>query len=1039
MKKIKLVIIILSILCLLTFFGCESKEPEKEKEPEIVNEDPQKEDDEKEKEPDSPTIETYIINYDLDGGAFIGDYPTSFEKESELIIPNPVKEGFVFSGWRILGLSNFFDCEGKDSFTIPSSLTSSDIGLKAVWKEIKIEVKYTITYENLGEANLPSDVIFEYIEGTYYKLPNIYQDDFNFLGWSLDSEGKNIITEITSETKGDLVLYANWEYVFVSYSVEYDLDGGDVLGEVKYEYNEGETFYLPKVKKDGYRFLGWTEEKGSKNYINDIVYVTGNLKFYANFEKVVEGEYLISYVYEDGHYTHHTATSPEEFIEQFWKEFYEWCDVTITLDKFIEANMTSWKAGNTSKYNLYLQSGKGEVDDRYFINAKGNEAWMKWMDIFDEQVTKINKDQTAWNSTYVGLLRLYNYLNGRTSSYWKTEYVKAIYEGYPIPNYLITKYNTKENVELIGIEVDDGRDFLGWVTEDGIKVTNTKSLTGDTTLYASWSASTPVTSFNVTNITTKMYRFDTLQLEWIFNPLDATNQKLKFISSDNSVISVDEEGKLTALKVGSAKITVVCLDNNNFNVEMNIDVVIDPFIDIKVNGSNVIGVGEELKLSSKLYGENGNIEYRSLDNSIVKVESGKIIGVSNGYTKVEAFVSGKENIKFTFGVTVSSKEDSFFKVINNSHNANIHVTRKLPVAYVYDTDVFCSASDLLFNYKYEVDRSYEAFQAEIDNNPNQDKNHGGKKTSNEFICVHYTAGASSGSTGRANANYFATGGSAGKSSIHYTTGNDGIYHILDDTMVAWHAGDGTGVKFEWIPTGVKTNTNDKPTFGVVKNTKSSTGYYFTVNGVLTSIEVPIDGKSSSGAPKTLSDPLNAFTYFGPSYKIENGEIYMGTPWACFTQVYGGVIGTRGGNNNSIGIETACNKGSDLWLTYQMTAELVARLMDEWNLDISRVVGHNAFTGKDCPQTLLYNNGELWELFIECVQAEFDLYEAMTKSGNYTISAKSSDPSILSDNGRVVRVPNYTTSVEYTVTIKNNSTGEERSQTYCSIINGAYTE
>ena len=103
-------------------------------------------------------------------------------------------------------------------------------------------------------------------------------------------------------------------------------------------------------------------------------------------------------------------------------------------------------------------------------------------------------------------------------------------------------------------------------------------------------------------------------------------------------------------------------------------------------------------------------------------------------------------------------------------------------------------SDLLFNYKYEVDRSYEASQAEIDNNPNKDKNHGGKKTSNEFICVHYTAGASSGSTGRANANYFATGGSAGKSSIHYTTGNDGIYHILDDTMVAWHAGDGTGVK-----------------------------------------------------------------------------------------------------------------------------------------------------------------------------------------------------------------------------------------------------
>ena len=38
MKLIKFLVVILSILCLLTIFGCESKEPEKEKEPEIIEE-----------------------------------------------------------------------------------------------------------------------------------------------------------------------------------------------------------------------------------------------------------------------------------------------------------------------------------------------------------------------------------------------------------------------------------------------------------------------------------------------------------------------------------------------------------------------------------------------------------------------------------------------------------------------------------------------------------------------------------------------------------------------------------------------------------------------------------------------------------------------------------------------------------------------------------------------------------------------------------------------------------------------------------------
>ena len=147
------------------------------------------------------------------------------------------------------------------------------------------------------------------------------------------------------------------------------------------------------------------------------------------------------------------------------------------------------------------------------------------------------------------------------------------------------------------------------------------------------------------------------------------------------------------------------------------------------------------------------------------------------------------------------------------------------------------------------------------------------------------------------------------------------------------------------------------------------------------------------------------------------------------------ISSRGGNLNSIGIESACNYGSDLWMTYHITAQLVARLLDKHNLVISRVQGHHTFSGKDCPQTLLEGKGELWYKFMELVEAELALYKNMS---NYTITCESSNKELLDDNGRIVNVPDYTETVTYTLKVKNNITGVEKEFKFSSIVHGLYT-
>ncbi|MCR3760005.1 Ig-like domain-containing protein [Clostridium felsineum] len=52
------------------------------------------------------------------------------------------------------------------------------------------------------------------------------------------------------------------------------------------------------------------------------------------------------------------------------------------------------------------------------------------------------------------------------------------------------------------------------------------------------------------------------QLSAVFNPVDATNKNLNWTSSDSTVAAVDANGKITALKQGTATVTAASIDGN---------------------------------------------------------------------------------------------------------------------------------------------------------------------------------------------------------------------------------------------------------------------------------------------------------------------------------------------------------------------------------------------------------------------------------------------------------------------------------------------
>ncbi len=265
---------------------------------------------------------------------------------------------------------------------------------------------------------------------------------------------------------------------------------------------------------------------------------------------------------------------------------------------------------------------------------------------------------------------------------------------------------------------------------------------------------------------------------------------------------------------------------------------------------------------------------------------------------------------------------------------------------------------------------------------------GRKLGSVEFIVCHDTANNNAGAYGHAT---YITSTAAGSTSWHYSCGSDGIYHHIPDDEVAHHAGDGTSKGYKLIDSGIKA-TVERPHL-----TLDEEGY-FCFNGKRSLIKKPV------GANQTITDS-------GLYYEIgANGNYWLNDNW--WSESYK-AIGNRGGNLNSIGIESMVNAGSDYMKTYRVFADLVAHLLVENDLDVLRVMQHNNISGKDCPAAI--RDQGYWQHFRDLISLE---KFGMTHFEGLTFDWKSGSD-ILSDDGYIKKKIDGVTEVNYSVVVKRN--------------------
>ena len=267
--------------------------------------------------------------------------------------------------------------------------------------------------------------------------------------------------------------------------------------------------------------------------------------------------------------------------------------------------------------------------------------------------------------------------------------------------------------------------------------------------------------------------------------------------------------------------------------------------------------------------------------------------------------------------------------------------------------------------------------------PIENENRPGDVHEKVYICVHDTGDFSFDAQQWSNIVYTnKIGDRAYDVSYQYIVGNDGYYHNIPDNETAWHAGDGTSPAsyFYEYPTNLF-GTNEKPHVSI-----SPDGNY-TLDGQISNITAPT--KNGQILTEEYINDLGIFT------SIKDGQYYIGNTW--YSSSYD-KIANKGGNVNSIGIESCVNKGSDIYLTMQRLAKLVAFKVDEYNLGFDRIVQHHYFSGKDCPQTMRTEG--YWNHFLDLVKVEYQMLKY--KQLGFKIEFESYNPDYVDKLGRVIK-------------------------------------
>ena len=136
----------------------------------------------------------YPISYELSGGEVSGNPSAYTVEDADIILVNPIREGYTFDGWIGTGLTQ----PTKRVTILKGSI--GERSYEAVWTVVSYGISYDLAggqlqVQNPASYNVESDAII---------LTNPSREGYRFAGWiGTDLFGPSLTVEIPKGSLGD--------------------------------------------------------------------------------------------------------------------------------------------------------------------------------------------------------------------------------------------------------------------------------------------------------------------------------------------------------------------------------------------------------------------------------------------------------------------------------------------------------------------------------------------------------------------------------------------------------------------------------------------------------------------------------------------------------------------------------------------------------------------------------------------------------------------------------------------------------------------
>ena len=228
----------------------------------------------------------YSVSFDANGGeGTMDDQKFTNGVQATLDKNTFVRPGYTFKGWA-------FTKDGEVVYTDAMNVTiEKNTKLYAVWsKKSSTQTEFTVSFDPNGGDGAMDDLVFKK-NVTQHLTANTYtRTGYTFKGWSLKAGGEVAFEDGEAVTvSSDQTLYAVWSKdKVVTYTVKFNTaDATGTMSDQVFTAGTAQKLSKNTLKKEGYTFVGWSENKdGSVKYKDEeSVTMRTNITLYPIFSE----------------------------------------------------------------------------------------------------------------------------------------------------------------------------------------------------------------------------------------------------------------------------------------------------------------------------------------------------------------------------------------------------------------------------------------------------------------------------------------------------------------------------------------------------------------------------------------------------------------------------------------------------------------------------------------------------------------------------------------------------------------------------------